>query len=106
VASFIGLPEINYLDSLQFSKAGKTLGVRPENISICSAHDAGALDVTFEVLEYLGANYLIYCKYNGQTIRVLSTNAPDLTHGQRFHIKIDQEKSIYFDASSGIISLT
>ncbi|GIL16827.1 MAG: sn-glycerol-3-phosphate import ATP-binding protein UgpC [Oligoflexia bacterium] len=101
VASFIGLPEMNFLPGDLVGRPGASVGIRPENISISAEPRSGALEAQFDVCEYLGANYLIYAQLQGQAIRLLSPHPPKTATGGKFFVSIPLEKSIFFDKVSG-----
>ena len=103
VASFIVLPEINFLPGAPLGHPEAKIGIRPENISINPGPTKQTLEAQFDVCEYLGSSYLIYARYQDQIIRILSPRAIEITPGSTLHIEIPLEKSILFDKVTGAI---
>lgn len=64
VASFIGSPPMNLLNSAPGNKAGQIYGIRPEHIDIT---DTG-WQMTVEAVELLGAERLVYCLLGSERV--------------------------------------
>lgn len=71
VASFTGSPPMNLVDY-----DGRTLGIRPEHVSLEHCNDAITLSVNVTSVEYIGHEYLIHATYGGQPIVCRTAIAP------------------------------
>ena len=102
-ARFIGTPPMNILDIHESDMStvfpggnGKWhLGIRPEDIVI------GGTGLRLEVraVEYLGANYIVSCTYNGKEVIVVSKEP--VQESGTITISWDESKVCIFDAQSG-----
>jgi len=120
VASFIGSPEMNFVDGTV--QAGRfvagaldlplpagaaatregpaTLGIRPEHIERCAAHEATAsLDV--RRLEQFGAQTFASGEWAGARINTLIARDDTLRAGDRLPIRIPAERLHLFDRVNG-----
>ena len=67
VAGFIGTPPMNFFRTEQ-DGAACTAGVRPEHIQLCGANTPGARPAKVDLVEFLGAEKLVYLNMSGETI--------------------------------------
>lgn len=102
-ARFIGTPPMNILEiqesdlSKVFPEGGEKchLGIRPEDIVI------GETGITLDIrtVEYLGANYIVSCTYNGKEVIVVSKDPVKETGA--ITISWDRKNVCIFDAQTG-----
>ncbi len=98
VASFIGSPPMNLLKNAAGVDAGTILGVRPEHLDF--AMDGWEAQVY--AVELLGAERLVYCQLNGDTliVRIHEDQASPVV-GASVRIKPRADRVHRFDASTG-----
>lgn len=102
-ARFIGTPPMNILDIHEtdmpkiFPKGNGNclLGIRPEDIVM----DDNGIKMEVQTVEYLGANYIVSCKYNGKEAIVVSKEP--VNDSGMISISWDKAKTCLFDAESG-----
>jgi multiple sugar transport system ATP-binding protein len=103
VASFIGSPQMNFLDAAALGMTGaKTIGVRPEHLSLST--ESGAWEGTIIHLEHLGADTNIYVeagKAGLLTVRVFG----EVHHepGARIFITAAPQHIYRFDEAGDVI---
>lgn len=104
VASFLGSPPMNLLETNKFdflSKYGKDriLGIRPEDIEIA---DTG-IETILNVAEVIGGEIILYLKLNGETItiKIDSLEESRLKPGNKFNLKFEEDKIYLFKADTG-----
>jgi sn-glycerol 3-phosphate transport system ATP-binding protein len=100
VASFIGSPPMNLIPQ-SGSDAGKILGVRPEHLHITRDATSSSWSVTVQATELLGAERLIYAKYDDapMVIRV-DSDALTPTIGETLHVTPRTDQLHWFDATT------
>jgi multiple sugar transport system ATP-binding protein len=126
VAGFIGVPEMNFihgrLSGADFASvdgviaiknllgeghsapaADVTLGIRPETLQIGprSAVDTEGIPGQVEFIENLGSQNLIHCSAGAHLIRALAPLDVAFEIGQQIEIRLNRQKCILFDRSSG-----
>ena len=128
VASFIGSPEMNFLDGnltreadqLKFisqnglmaidlesvklkrdPKGGITLGFRPEHIKL-TPEKAALNRMQIEVVEHLGVQTLVIGTVEDLSITALMDRTESLRYGMSVAVKIDSRNVHLFDQNSGV----
>jgi len=102
-ARFIGTPPMNIIDVNAYdlprifpgSNGRCLLGIRPEDVVI---GDVG-IDLDVRTVEYLGANYIVSCIYNGKEVIVVSKEP--VQKSGTISIAWDRDKVCVFDADTG-----
>ncbi len=114
IASFIGSPEMNFLEGSVLQKApwpeaqkpGQVLGVRPEAIKVSNgsleAHEVAIGEYQIELSENLGGQQMLHGQLAGQSVRMLVDSMDNFSIGQRIPLKIDLTKAHLFDKSTGL----
>jgi sn-glycerol 3-phosphate transport system ATP-binding protein len=98
VASFIGSPPMNLLNSAPGARAGTIMGIRPEHLDV---GDSG-WPVQVETTELLGAERLIYGRVAGEPIIVRSAeNQPVPVPDSLIHVAPREDRLHWFDAGTG-----
>ena len=106
VAQFIGSPQMNVVEAALVPAvagvpAGGYIGLRPEDVTLAPAHEAGsgALPGTVKLVESLGAETLIYVAIDGgaQLVSRLGTRTT-LHNGDRVGVFINAANAHRFDA--------
>ena len=106
VASFIGTPPMNLFPPPMLD-LGRTVGVRPENISILKgaggeSRSAQGIAATVDLVEPLGSETLVHCLTNDRnvkvTVRVVGDGAADLSvkSGDSVQLLPDMSKAVTF----------
>ncbi|MGZ3772540.1 MAG: ABC transporter ATP-binding protein [Pseudobdellovibrionaceae bacterium] len=114
IASFIGSPEMNFIEGPLLKKlpwaeaqtGENILGVRPEAIKISDGPlspqeiELGTYQV--ELSENLGGQQMLHGSLEGQAIRILVDSSYDYSKSEKVMLKIDLAKSHLFDKTSGL----
>lgn len=114
IASFIGSPEMNFIEGplvsklpwAEAQKPNQVLGVRPEVFKISETPlqpnelDLGLFQV--ELSENLGGQQMLHGRLEGQNIRILADSTAIFNMDQKIPVKIDLTKSHLFDKSTGL----
>ena len=100
VAGFIGSPKMNMVEGAEAAKHGaKTIGVRPEHISVSTTPVEGAWKGTVGVAEHLGPDTFIHVAHRASAP---STSAPTARsrshHGDTVYLTPNPERIHRFDA--------
>ena len=95
-ARFVGTPPMNVV-SLPAAGPGRLLGVRPEDIRI----GAEGLAAVVDSVEYLGADSIVACRAEGETLTVRVPRAAHLAAGSAVRLSWDASAVHYFDAATG-----
>lgn len=114
IASFIGSPEMNFIEGplvrkLPWAEAQNgenILGVRPEAIKI-SQGDLGSQELILgnyqvELSENLGGQQMLHGSLDGQAVRILVDSSFNYSKGEKVMLKIDLTKSHLFDKTTGL----
>lgn len=119
-ASFLGSPQINLFPvqakdgqflfsngtKINFSNMPKntaTLGIRPEDISICETD--GDIKAKIENIEYMGFEKLIYFDFGGlKSIRIANTDSDNYHISQEINIKLN-DNILFFNETGERINL-
>ena len=102
VASFIGSPPMNLLknapNQAHGGQPGALFGIRPEHLDITD----GGWPVQTEAIETLGAERLVYGKFNGEQVivRIDEQHKPPAI-GSTFHVTPRADRLHWFDAATG-----
>lgn len=112
VASFIGSPEMNFIDvdvvdgeafldthkisNLPENKKMVTLGFRAEDLELC---DDG-LEVDVVTVEILGRERLLTLKHKDNKYKMLVENTCDIAEGEKIRIRPKDGKAYVFDTDS------
>ena len=97
VAGFIGSPAMNFLDAKLFDlpAAVKTVGLRPESISLA---DAGQISGVVSHLEHLGADTNVYVKIGEGLITVRILGQKEYEVGTTVHLDFATDDMFLFDS--------
>ena len=103
VAGFIGSPRMNYIDAKLLGRSdAKTIGIRPEHISI--GHKTGDIQGVVSHVEHLGADTNIYleCGQAGLiSIRLFGEHDHEV--GSKLAAKFNSGRTYKFDQSGNTI---
>lgn len=114
IASFIGSPEMNFLEGGILKKLPwpevatkeQVLGVRPESIKIVNgdlnSNEVILGDYHIELSENLGGQQMLHGTIDGQSVRLLADSMEHFTIGQNVSLKIDMTKAHLFDKATGL----
>jgi sn-glycerol 3-phosphate transport system ATP-binding protein len=94
-ARFIGTPPMNVLRLP--AAPGRLVGVRPEDVRFA---DTG-LAVRVRSVEYLGADSIVTCAADGETIAVRAPGRVELAEGKNAHLAWPAEAQHFFDVDTG-----
>jgi sn-glycerol 3-phosphate transport system ATP-binding protein len=97
-ARFIGTPPMNVL---ALDDGRRLLGVRPEDIRVAGAKEAGAVEAAVRSIEYLGADSILMCAIGGQALAVRAPGRVALAPGARVHLAWAPDAAHVFDAETG-----
>ena len=97
VAGFIGSPAMNFLDAKLFDLPAevKTVGLRPESISLA---DAGQISGVVSHLEHLGADTNVYVKIGEGLITVRILGQEEYEVGTTVHLDFATDDMFLFDS--------
>ena len=97
VAGFIGSPAMNFLDTKLFDLPAevKTVGLRPESISLA---DAGQISGVVSHLEHLGADTNVYVKIGEGLITVRILGQKEYEVGTTVHLDFATDDMFLFDS--------
>ncbi|MGZ3746295.1 MAG: ABC transporter ATP-binding protein [Pseudobdellovibrionaceae bacterium] len=114
IASFIGSPEMNFMEGSllkklpwpEAKKPEQILGVRPEVFKISQgAPQANELELgnfQIELSENLGGQQMLHGRLEGQNLRIFADSTEQFKKDQKLSVKIDLTKSHLFDKQTGI----
>jgi multiple sugar transport system ATP-binding protein len=105
VACRLGSPQINLLPKDLFGfpeipAETKTLGIRPEDIILCSSEMEG----TVRGIENLGADTILLLNFNEHEVFAYADPRKTYSYGDVLKVGIDPEKTLFFDAQDQLIS--
>ena len=118
IASFIGSPEMNFLEGAlvkrlpwpEAQQGENILGVRPEAFKICKeglpqTNDANEFELgsfQIELSENLGGQQMVHGSLEGQSVRILADSDYKFSKDEKVKLKIDLTKSHLFDKATGL----
>ncbi|MGZ3770389.1 MAG: ABC transporter ATP-binding protein [Bdellovibrio sp.] len=114
IASFIGSPEMNFIEGSALKKlpwaeakiGENILGVRPEAIKISAgqleSHELELGNYLIELSENLGGQQMLHGILDSQAVRILVDSSYNYSTGQKVVIKIDLTKAHLFDKTTGL----
>ena len=85
VAGFIGTPPMNFLPI-----EGGVLGVRPEHVLLCPPDAPDAVAATVAMVEFLGAEKLVYLDVDGARIILRAGAETAAEPGQRVFVRLEK----------------
>ena len=97
-ARFIGTPPMNVL---ALDDRRRLLGVRPEDIRVLGAKEAGAVEALVRSIEYLGADSILMCAIGRQALAVRAPGRVLLTPGAPVSLAWARDVAHVFDAETG-----
>lgn len=114
IASFIGSPEMNFIEGElvqrmpwpEAKSGANILGVRPEALKIHQGAlepneiEMGSYEV--ELSENLGGQQMLHGSLEGQNVRILVDSTYKFSKDEKLRLKIDLTKAHLFDKSSGL----
>ncbi|HEX7675288.1 MAG TPA: ABC transporter ATP-binding protein [Bdellovibrio sp.] len=114
IASFIGSPEMNFLEGSIVQKlpwpnarrVDSVLGIRPEAFKVSNgsvnSQEIELGDFDIELSENLGGQQMLHGQLADQTVRILVDSLDNFSTGQRIPLKIDLTKAHLFDKKTGL----
>lgn len=114
IASFIGSPEMNFIEGsllkrlpwAEVQTGENILGVRPESIKISTGEllanefELGIYQI--ELNENLGGQQMLHGVLEGQPVRILVDSFFNFSRNEKVKLKIDLTKSHLFDKKTGL----
>jgi sn-glycerol 3-phosphate transport system ATP-binding protein len=97
-ARFIGTPPMNVL---ALDDRRRLLGVRPEDIRVLTAPEAGAVEAQVRSIEYLGADSILMCAIGRQALAVRAPGRVALAPGAPVSLAWARDVAHVFDAETG-----
>jgi sn-glycerol 3-phosphate transport system ATP-binding protein len=97
-ARFIGTPPMNVL---ALDDRRRLLGVRPEDIRVLTAPEAGAVEAQVRSIEYLGADSILMCAIGRQALAVRAPGRVALAPGAPVSLAWAPAAAHLFDAETG-----
>lgn len=119
VASFIGMPQMNFIDirleegscllngskirlrGLENLNKDLILGIRPENLSLTDRQEGEYFPIEIGHREYLGSHYLGEAMINQSKVQLIF-KAEDIDINEKLYCKIDLESLHLFNKESGL----
>jgi len=104
VAGFIGSPKMNFLDAPALGVAGKSLGIRPEHLTL--SQDKGMIEGRISHVEQLGGETLIYLRADPHgliTVRLFGEHAAEVN--DRAFVTPDMARAFHFGADGQRLSM-
>lgn len=92
VARFIGNPPMNLLE-----KAGKIMGIRPEDIRISEEQTATCCPFIIEMIEFFGNYYILRGKVEEIDFTVQASMSTEYKIGETLFLEFPLEKQYFFD---------
>ncbi|MCC5966592.1 MAG: sn-glycerol-3-phosphate ABC transporter ATP-binding protein UgpC [Natronohydrobacter sp.] len=95
VAGFIGSPKMNFLNAPALSQPGRSLGIRPEHLTL--SRDGGLIEGRVSHVEHLGGETLIYLRAEPHgliTVRLFGEHAASVD--DRAFVTPDMARAFHF----------
>jgi multiple sugar transport system ATP-binding protein len=110
VAGFVGSTQMNFLPAallpVQLSDGktdGRTVGIRPEAVSLVAPDDASArLQARVVLVEPLGAKDIVHLETGDHPLRAIGTPGLRPRIGDNVGIAVDEARLRYFDDATGL----
>ena len=96
VAGFIGSPKMNFLNAPALGQPGKSLGIRPEHLTL--SPDTGMIEARVSHVEHLGGETLVYLRADPHgliTVRLFGEYAANVN--ERLFVTPDMTRAFHFD---------
>lgn len=91
VAGFIGTPPMNFIQT----PAG-VIGIRPEHVHICEAGTPNAREATVELVEFMGAEKLVFLNVSGERLIMKVTADTVILSGATLTVGWESEREHCF----------
>lgn len=106
VASFLGVPPINFLDADALpgleSATGFTVGLRPELLTVHATNPGGAaLRARLLMSEMTGSDMLLHCESPAGRLTVTAARRDMPENVDEFWVSCDLDRALFFDSKSG-----
>ncbi|MGY6548645.1 MAG: ABC transporter ATP-binding protein [Roseinatronobacter sp.] len=95
VAGFIGSPKMNFLDAATLGQPGRSLGIRPEHLSL--SRESGQIEGRISHVEHLGGETLIYLRAEPHgliTVRLFGEHSAEVN--ERAFVTPDMARAFHF----------
>jgi ABC-type sugar transport system ATPase subunit len=107
VASFLGMPPINFVDAGALpgwsGQPGLTVGLRPDMLTVHGENPGGdALPARLVLSEMTGSKMLLHCETPAGRLTVTSTRRDLPADTSRLWISCDLDRALFFDSQSGV----
>lgn len=107
VASFLGMPPINFVDTDVLpgwtGQKGLTVGFRPEMLTVHGENPgSAALPARLVLSEMTGSDMLLHCETTAGRLTVTSTRRDLPADTSRLWISYDLDRALFFDSQSGV----
>ncbi|WP_313614219.1 ABC transporter ATP-binding protein [Agrobacterium sp.] len=106
VASFLGVPPINFLDADALpgleNARGFTVGLRPELLTVHATNPGGAtLRARLLMSEMTGSDMLLHCESQAGRLTVTAARRDIPENTDEFWVSCDLDRALFFDGQSG-----
>jgi sn-glycerol 3-phosphate transport system ATP-binding protein/multiple sugar transport system ATP-binding protein len=106
VASFLGVPPINFLDADALpgleNVRGFTVGLRPELLTVHATNPGGAaLRARLLMSEMTGSDMLLHCESPAGRLTVTAARRDMPENVDEFWVSCDLDRALFFDGQSG-----
>jgi len=105
VAAFLGAPPMNFVSASALGladKAGLTVGIRPEALSLHSSQPSGiSLPARITLSELTGSDIVVHCETKAGRLTVTQPRRNASLNHNNAWICVDMAQALYFDDESG-----